>query len=260
MPGRPAPIALHRSRNHIATEVRALRAGRGWTLGDLAKRLYLSTSRLSEIERGGGSFTAEQLLLILKIFNVPASHFANAEHDDHSSQLQNAVARLGGRHLHEGTDSTPSELLHDAHITIREVLLDGSPRLITALAPVLVRNIQHLNLARVHADLTDVGHWNRLGWLIDNTLYAIEDLLPSKPRDLILVEAHLRLGLFAKRLRDHRTEKPPIEDILDASIRSERTLNQVRKAASSISKEWRVVTSIQPHDFIKALKAGLAVD
>ena len=49
---------------------------------------------MSEIERGDGSFTAEQFLAILKLFNVPASHFTSSTPQPDSS-LQNALARLG---------------------------------------------------------------------------------------------------------------------------------------------------------------------
>jgi len=43
----------------------------------LAGQLGLEQSRLSEIERGDVSFTAEQFVAILKLFNVPPSHFAS---------------------------------------------------------------------------------------------------------------------------------------------------------------------------------------
>ena len=62
---------LQPDRLAIASKVRDLRKARRWTQAELSKRLHLSQNRLSEIERGAGSFTAEQLLVILKLFNVP---------------------------------------------------------------------------------------------------------------------------------------------------------------------------------------------
>src|SRR5690348_810508 len=117
-----SPVSLQRSRELIARSVRDLRTGRGWTLSDLSKRLGMSTSRLSEIERGGGSFTAEQLLLLMKLFNVPASHFAGPERGEHGARLYNALARLGARHLQE-SETTPSERLDETHDVIREAIL-----------------------------------------------------------------------------------------------------------------------------------------
>jgi hypothetical protein len=63
-------------------------------LGDLAKRRCVVEERLSELERGDGSFTAEQLLAILSFFNVPATYFA-PQPSKHERDLQNALARLG---------------------------------------------------------------------------------------------------------------------------------------------------------------------
>src|SRR6185312_7927422 len=95
-------------RDTIARKVRDLRQARGWTQARLAGELGLSQARLSEVERGGGSFTAEQLLTILRIFNVGVSHFATPAKPDAARQLQNAVARLGGSELQE-LDVLPSE-------------------------------------------------------------------------------------------------------------------------------------------------------
>ena len=50
------------SRLQIAAKVRSLRAARGWTQRALAGQLGLSQSRLSELERGAGSFTASNWL------------------------------------------------------------------------------------------------------------------------------------------------------------------------------------------------------
>jgi transcriptional regulator with XRE-family HTH domain len=57
-------------RLQISTKVRDLHTGRRWTQAELAKPLGRSQARLSEVERGQGSFSAEQLLEILRLFNV----------------------------------------------------------------------------------------------------------------------------------------------------------------------------------------------
>src|ERR1035438_2790437 len=85
---------LKKSRTSIARKVQDLRRARHWTQAELARLLHLSQSRLSEIEGGDGSFTAEQFLTILRLFNVAASEFVH-EHADPTAELQNALARLG---------------------------------------------------------------------------------------------------------------------------------------------------------------------
>lgn len=82
------------NRSEIARKVRNLRAERHLTQAELSKVLGLSQGRYSEIERGKGSFTAEQFLELLRRFNVPASFFVT-EKIDAGSSLQNALARLG---------------------------------------------------------------------------------------------------------------------------------------------------------------------
>src|SRR5580658_8833730 len=94
---------LRKSRSEVAKNARELRKERRWTQAELAKRLDLSQARLSEIEGGDGSFTAEQFLLLLKLFNVGASRFAPgagaSPGHDREAQIQNALARLGALHL-----------------------------------------------------------------------------------------------------------------------------------------------------------------
>ena len=62
---------------------------------ELAQKLGLSQSRLSELENGAGSFSAEQLVLLLQVFNVTVENFAHRRQRSHTDTLQNALARLG---------------------------------------------------------------------------------------------------------------------------------------------------------------------
>src|SRR6266542_4569294 len=118
------------TREVIASKVRSLRGERHWTQAELSKRLGLSQNRLSEIERGQGSFTAEQFLTILRLFNVSVTHFA-AERKP-SEELQNALARLGASHLQESQEVLPSDLLDEIETVVREVLFSAeSPRHVT---------------------------------------------------------------------------------------------------------------------------------
>lgn len=247
------------TRRRIAGKVRELRQARRWTQADLAKRLKLSQNRLSEIERGDGSFTAEQFLLLLKIFNITTSQFVN-EPGDAGQGIQNALARLGALHVQESEHVLPSEQLEEIHDVVREALLDGSPRLITALAPVLIRNAERLNLGKLYAELERPGRQRRLAWVVESTLAALEQLGRSsgdRRQSRFYSRAELELQFFLQFVKPPPDRAFP-EDILDATIRSQRTLDEVKRAASPISRRWGIISSLQPEDFLQALEAARA--
>lgn len=163
---------LERSRRHISKKVRALRLEKGWSQGILAEKLALSQSRLSEIETGDGSFSAEQFLLLLKLFDVTASDFAT-ELRNSKLELQQALARFGAIHLYQ-PEVLPTEQLAAVGDVVREALIDGSPRIVTAVAPILLLRNELLNLRKLHAQLAEFGFERRLLWVIANTLDAVE--------------------------------------------------------------------------------------
>jgi len=253
---------FNKLRKSISQKVRDLRKERHLTQAELAAQLGLSQERLSEVELGRGSFTAEQLLLILRLFNVTASHFAPPT-DDHEAQLQNALARLGATHLHESADVVPSERLHEVGEVVRETLLAGAPRHLTALAPVIVRNIDRVNLHRLHADLARTGLERRLAWVADNILEAIRrELQGTLPRPLVqrYKRAEVVLAMFvdsngplAGDSSQARGARPL--DLLDGTIGSLKTSRQTAEASSEISKRWGIVTELLPEDFVEALRA-----
>lgn len=257
------PISAQSSlRNTIGQRVRQLRLDRRWTQVALAELLDLSQNRLSEIERGKGSFTAEQLVTILRTFNVPIDYFVPPK--DAVSELQNALARLGATHLTESEGVLPSERLKQALAVIRETLAAAeSPRQIAALAPVLVNHAQSLNFAKLSSDLGELGLGGRLGWVVENTRAAlglalrVEDLEPrTRIRYQPAVVALDRfLSYFSKQKKAAAFIGSPDEDILDPGIGSEETLNEARKERSAISRDWHIVSRIRPEDFLRALEA-----
>jgi hypothetical protein len=200
--------------------------------------------------------------LLSKIFNVPPGQFIR-EPSDPGLAIQNALARLGALHVQESVNVLPSEELQEVHDVVREALLDGSPRIITALAPVLVRNAERLNPAKLHADLENLGRERRLAWVIDNTLAALEQLNHSSKNagqwSKLHRRAELEWSLFLAFVVPPPDRRFPL-DVLDATIRSQRTLDEVQRAASKQSQRWAIVTSLQPEDFLEALKAAGAAD
>jgi transcriptional regulator with XRE-family HTH domain len=252
--------ALDKERVALARKVRALRTARQWTQAELAVRLGLSQSRLSEIERGDGSFTAEQFLEILRLFNVTPNDFVPID-DAGDQALQNALARLGARHLRESSEVLPSERLREVDSLLREVLISAeSPRLVTALAPVLVQNLEHLKLTKLQARLAEAGLDARLSWLVENTLEAIRQdaATADKASKRLYRRAEVVLGAYLARAQGawQTNNASHAVDVLDPSIRSKKTLDDVLEGASPISRRWSIATSIQPEDFTEALRGA----
>lgn len=243
---------LEKLRVGIAAAVRRLRADSRWTQVALAERLRISQSRLSEIERGAGSFTAEQLVAMLRIFNVGISDLI--AHDKPEAELERALARLGARHLYQNENIVPSERLEDVRSVTYEAMLVATPRLLTSLGPVLVEHLDRVNLGKLERRLGEAGLDRRLGWLIENLRAAI-DLDVRVPLSRATVIEYRRAGLvwdgFLELARTRLQKLDAVSpDLLPATSRS------MRAAASPISQRWGVITSLQPQDFADALEAA----
>ena len=225
----------------ISNKVRRLRTDRHWTQKELSRRLGLSQSRLSEVERGQGSFTAEQFLAILKLFNVSVTHFASERSP--STELQNALARLGAVHLQENPDVLPSDLLDEVGDVVREVLFTvESPRHVTSLAPVLVRNIDRIGFKKLRAQFIEAGLQRRLGWLIENTLEAVRREVSRGGLSQKWTQSYRRAEVVLSALPTlklpSRGDVADSPDILDPDILSTKTLEEVKAHRSSISRRW----------------------
>jgi len=247
------------TREHIGAKVRELRLARHWTQIELARHLGLSQARLSEIERGGGSFTAEQLLLILRLFNVDIGEFSGAVVDD-QRDLQNALVRYGAAHLREDPNAAVTARYRSAADVVRAVLLNpGSERWVTALSPVLVRSIDEVPLPALQSDLVSAGVPNRLGWLVENTLEALRDLPGAdhaqSPWAQRARRAEVVLSSFLQHLRPIHPEWSDggVPDPFDQGIRSTTTLRRVWDEASLISRRWGIASSLRVEDFRRAL-------
>jgi transcriptional regulator with XRE-family HTH domain len=242
-------------RREIAARVRELRQARHWSQAHLAGELGLSQNRLSEIERGGGSFTAEQFLQLLKLFNAAPADFVR-DRTQPELELQNALARLGAAHLNESTAVLPGKDVEHAHDVVQQALLDGTPRLVTALGPVLVRHARAINLSKIQAGLERIGRERRLPWTVDNVLVALDRLAHTQPAAWAKLRRHAHLPL--EQFLEH-TPKPspsPALDLLDSTIRTVSTLDELAAGSSPASKRWGIATSIDTDDFVNALKAS----
>jgi HTH-type transcriptional regulator/antitoxin HipB len=262
MASREVATNLANTRQRIALKVRELRSARRLSQAELASKLGLSQSRLSEIESGQGSFTAEQLLQLLRLFNVDVSAFGG-ESDPGSSDLQNALARFGARHLRHRPDAPLAHEYRTPADALRAVLLNPtSERFVTALAPVLVWSVDAIALTKVQSELAQAGVPTRLGWLVDNTREAIPDQLLDDLRPLWnqrLLRAHVILTAFNDRLQ-HLAGASSAPDPFDQGIRSTKSFERALATASEISKRWNVVSTLVVDDFAEALRAARESD
>lgn len=228
---------------------------RRWSQAELAAQLGISQPMLSHREAGRTSFTAEELLRLMALFNVGPDAFVPPSLEVDGA-LMNALARYGAAHLLE-REQVPTGAHGSAERAIFDALVDGSPRLVTATAPVLVRHVDKLHLARLHAELAAIGRGRRLCWMSDCTYAALDGLAghgpnaPSWRRTARRVGATLRLFLDAVTVEPHAPWDP-----LDPSLRSSRGVERAAGAASTQAARWRVATAITVGDFRDALEAA----
>lgn len=241
---------------HIGKALRALRVERRWTQAELAKHIGVSQPKLSQIERGNASLTAEQLLLVLELFNVGVDHFAPRSARG-GSVVQNALVRHGATHLAAASVGA-LEASSDPNDVVFEVLrAPQSPRHLTALAPLLVWSAERISLPEVASRLQRVGRGLRLGWLLESTLDAMarersgtNEQRRRARRAKLLIESFLRSG----GLTQPEATSPP--DLLDRDVRSQRTADELWARAAEPARRWRIITRLQTDDFLFALRSA----
>jgi len=137
-------------------------------------------------------------------------------------------------------------------------------RVPTALAPVLVANADRFGLSNLYLDLDKVGLGRRLPWLVQNTTEAIDleiDADPPRAWAQRARRAAVLLSLFLDSVANGRhagPDRPLPLDAFDPTIRSKKTLEDVAAASSVISRQWGIVSTLQPRDFAQALRAARA--
>jgi transcriptional regulator with XRE-family HTH domain len=244
------------------------------TQAELSKRLGMSQGLFSVVERGEGSFSAEQFVEILRVFNVTVGDLVGeTEAAGAEASLQSALSRLGAAHLAEDARVLPSDQLTEVEAVLREVLIAGDlPRQITALAPVLILNVERLNLTKLWVEFQGYGLERRLAWVIDSSLEAVRAVLASLPglsrkAAIPLKKAELAFDLFLRRegpKRISRDPGPPPDpakewtidvDLIGGEV-SEKTLREIVLGSSDVARRWGVATTIQTEDFVEAVRAA----
>ncbi len=229
----------------IGSRIQELRKERRWTQVRLAALLGISQGHLSELEHGHQSFSAEQLLAMLKQFNVPLEYISPG-------------AREGAGHLAQSAEILPTERLKNAIAAIREALVSAdSARQVAAVAPVLVAHAGQINLTRLRNEFAQLGLENRFGWAIENTLHAIEiESSPTLPREWRLKYRRAALIIRSFSSTNPHPAQTPLYDVLDPEIASPEGLNEVIEALSPLAKKWRIATGIKTEDFVAALRGA----
>lgn len=252
----------------IGARLRELRKERRWTQQRLAALLGVSQGHLSQLEHGKREFSAQQLLTILKHFNVPIDYFS-PEKAPAGSQIQNALERQGASHLVESADILPTERLKRATDTIRETLVSAdSSRQIAAVAPVFVNHAGQINLVRLRNEFAVLGLENRLGWAIDSTLEAIhlesshvlqrEWRLKYRRAAVIIDSFHAPWRIAPGPMSDPKA--PPHYDVLDPEITTRESLDETIENLSPLARRWKIATGIEVDDFARALRGARGAD
>lgn len=251
----------------IAAGLKKLRKERRVTQSELAESLGLSQSQLSKIENGQGSLTAEQFVWLLQNYSLPLGYFIVPESkakSEENSPLQNALVNLGAFHLRTVPGVAIPEKLESPETVIVETLIEGSSRLITALAPVIVRQCERINLQRIAQQLRTYafGVQYRIWWVVDGTYQALGGRLnePYLPSDLHRIYQKAFLLLERKKLDVGQVQEQLIdkEDELDQNLISERTIQLVKQNRDKLAHHWHIVTRIKKSDFEQALKDSAA--
>jgi transcriptional regulator with XRE-family HTH domain len=257
----PPALDLEATREGIVTKLRQVRQDRGWTQAELAQKLGMSQARLSVVERGGGSISAEQFLAFLALANLSIQDFL--PHQDKQDEIQNALARLGALHLREVDDIVATERFQRVEDALAETLAaPRSARLLLALGPVLVWNIEHVNLDHLNERLSRIGLSHRLGWLVQSVAAAIARVGPGSvaPWGQRQHKADFLLADFLARLeRAHpspREDELPPTDHLDPGIRSMKSLAIAWQYSDSVARRWRIATELTADDFAAALRVA----
>jgi transcriptional regulator with XRE-family HTH domain len=242
----------------LGGRLKELRKTRGLKQEDLYRFLGISQPQYSKIESGQASLTAEQLIQLIKRFNLSLSEILPSEESEEESLLQNALIRLGAKHLREISDLVPSERFESPNEAISQILLTApSARLIAALVPVLAKNYNKVNFNWVEEKLHRQGLERRLGWLIDAAIQSLEKRLEdtdiSRDLDFIYGRA-IQFLERKKKIPEFYISSSTLEDELDPDLTSPKTLASVEKKRDELARKWRIVTRITSDDFYQALK------
>lgn len=240
-------------RKRIAALVATERRARTLSQAALAAELGVSQAHLSNVERGRASFTAEQLLYLLRRFNLGLETLLPVV--DEGAAAQNALLHHGAWHLaHIPAAGAPR--YQNVNDLVVHVLCVPEPRHVTALLPVFLHSVRRISLPSVQEGLSQAHVAGRLRWFLDMVKAAVGPQQSIPPR----YQLPAREVLMVIELAAHAAvlESDHI-DAFDPSIRSVQTARELLAEGDPISKRHRIATSLRVADFVDAmLHADLA--
>lgn len=257
-------MSLGSIKKDIATSLKRARLERRVTQRELATTLGMTQARLSQIENGKGSLSAEQLITVLKHFNLPLNYFVReTKKEAPEDKLQNALNAMGATELYTIPDTLQSEQLIKLENLITETLtMAYSSRTITALAPVIIEHVESINFQHIQNSMHQIGLLGRLGWTLENTVNAlISEQSPSLPRTKTLLYRRclVKINLALNNIKPSWNtiyQHLPTEDLLDKNISSEKTLQETKNMSDELARKWKIITTITVNDFIQAIRGA----
>ena len=105
---------------HIGRQIRALRIARGWRQNELAEKVGLARSTMSNIESGKRSLTLKTLKTFCEVFNVDISYFGiETSNFDEALDLTSRIAAIFN------SDDLPDDKKDELYRDIMQLYLDS---------------------------------------------------------------------------------------------------------------------------------------
>lgn len=247
-------------KTQISSALKKLRHKRHLSQAEMAKILDVSQPSFSLIETGKISLSAEKFLILIERFNLSLGDFINVKKKSPEHELQNALVRLGAKHLREISGVIISEDLQDCNEVIWRILSAPShSRLVVFLAPVILKNISDVHFLAIYDRLTPIRKQNRLWWLVEqiyeavtmrlNKDYLSRDLAQTYKKSQKILLKYKRAGEALQDLRGQRSSY----DILDCEVISSDHVSRIREKSDDCAQRWRLLTGLTRSDFYNAL-------
>lgn len=254
-------MTIHSLQTTITEGLKKLRQERALSQALLARELDVSQATLSLIENGKASLSAEQLLWLIKRYQLTIEDFLPARLAKHDPEddLQNALERFGGSHLAIIHDKVlPPHYSRVENVVLDTISFSTSTRQWMALASVITRHVVQIPFGFLFQRLQDSGRETRLLWLLRCLLEAISQHLKDHlPRDKTLLyrRAHRVLETHYTVFKEGflRAGKAPWEDVLIPAATSAAGLSRLRDARDEAAKEWNVLTDLKTEHFHQEL-------
>ena len=105
--------------NDLGHKIRELRKSRDMTQQELADKLNLSRSQISNLEKGRRSLNLDQLNIICDVFKIDMQYFGI------SPTAEESIALIERAKLLFESDKIPTKMKDELHLILMQVYLDS---------------------------------------------------------------------------------------------------------------------------------------